>query len=71
MHFRLARDLAYVPVPSIYLETGLRGIREVQAADASQADDVSGHIFRVEGRVSEMCGSLKAEQTARTSVEAG
>ena len=51
------------------VETGLRGIREVQAADALQADDVSGHVFCVEGRVSEICSNLKAEQTARTSVE--
>ena len=33
------------------VEAGLRGVREVQVADASQADDISRHLFRVEGRV--------------------
>ena len=37
------------------VEAGLRGVREVQVADASQADDISRHLFRVEGRVEDQC----------------
>ena len=31
------------------VDAGLRGVRETQAADARQMDDVSAHVFRVEG----------------------
>ena len=51
------------------VEAGLRGVREVQVADASQAGELSAHLFRVEGRVEEACRGLEAEQVARASVE--
>ena len=53
------------------VEAGLRGVREVQVADASQADDVSAHMLRVEGRVEEICSGMKVEHTARARVEGG
>ena len=51
------------------VEAGLRGVCEVQAAGASQADDVSEYMFRVEGRVEETRSCLKVEQTAHARVE--
>ena len=51
------------------LEVGMRGVREVQTAGASQADDVSAHVFRVEGRVEDTRSCMKVEQTARARVE--
>ena len=51
------------------VEAGLRGVREVQVADASQADDMSAHLFCVEGRVEEQGRGLESERMARASVE--
>ena len=41
----------------------------MQTADASQADDVSAHVFRIEGRVEETRSCMKVEQAARARVE--
>ena len=51
------------------VEAGLRGVREVQVADASQADDISAHLFRVEGLVEKTCRGLESEQMARARME--
>jgi hypothetical protein len=51
------------------VEAGMRGIRAVQAADASQTDEMSAHTFRVEGLAREARSGLLAEQAARASVE--